>query len=114
MSVIKINMTNAKGEEVEEEFLLKNSGIKPFQYHRDLSALAGKHQNNSFELTFAMAVMYFPKVIGADRFKVEGLDDNLKFADVLEEFFMNDPMALDELAGEVGFFLSPALKNKLG
>lgn len=111
--VIKINMTNYKGEIVEEEFLLKDTGIKPFQYHRDLSALATKHGNNNFELTFAMAVKYFQKVIGEDRFKVEGLDDKLKFSEVLEEFFMNDPIALDELAGELGFFLSPALKNRL-
>jgi hypothetical protein len=113
MAVIKINMIDAKGDQIEAEFLLKNSGIKPFQYHRDLSALANKFGNNNFELTFAMAVQYFPKVIGKDRFKIEGLDDNVKFAEVLEEFFINDPLALDELAGEVGFFLSPALKNKL-
>lgn len=112
-TVIKINMVDNKGEYGEQEFLFKDCGIKAFQFHRDMSAFTAKYGSNQMELTIATANKYFPKVIGVDRFKIEGLDENIKFSDVLEEFFINDPMALDELAGEMGFFLSPALKMKL-
>ena len=111
--VVKINMVDSKGEYGEQEFLLKDCGIKAFQFHRDMSAFGAKYGNNQMELTIATANKYFPKVIGKERFKVEGLDESIKFNDILEEFFINDPLALDELAGEVGFFLSPALKMKL-
>lgn len=111
--VVKINMIDHLGNDIEAEFLLKDCGIKAFQFHRDMSALGAKFGNNQMELSIATAEKYFPKVIGKERFKIEGLDENIKFSEVLEEFFMNDPMALDELAGEVGFFLSPALRKRL-
>lgn len=110
--IVKIEMMDHKGNSTEEEFELKPYGTA-FSYHRKMSEVARKHGGNEFEMAFNLAAEYFPHVIGRERFKVEGIDDNLKFSEVMEEFFINDPYALEELINEVGFFLAPSMKRRL-
>ena len=104
---IKIEMLNAKGDWVEEVFKLKKYGT-PWQYERDLNIAASK--STGFEGDYFMCEKYLPHVVGKDRFKLPGQEDNIKFAEMLEEFFINDPTAMQQLSQDMGFFLSPAIK----
>lgn len=110
--IVKIKMTDYKNEYREIEFLLKDVGIKAFQYNREMAKI-GERYKNSFDLAFESGKKYFEKVIGREAFKIEGMSDDIKFPEMLEEFFINDPMALDELSNQVGLFLYPALKNRM-
>jgi hypothetical protein len=40
------------------------------------------------------------------------MEDNIPFSEMLEEFFINDPGAMQELVLEMGFFLAPAMKKR--
>lgn len=111
MAVVeKIEMVNHKGEEVIEEFELKPYGT-PWQYGRDVNEARIK-TTGGLDGDIFLCEKYLPYVVGKDRFVLPGQDPNLKFRDVLEEFFINDPTALQELSQRVGFFLYPAMKKR--
>ena len=113
MATIKINMYNPETDELEEkEFVFSKNGITAFQYQRDANRIS--HNNsNPFDAMIELAVLYFPKVFGKEQFKIEGLDDKLKFSEVIEEYFINDPHALEELVNEMGLRLNPSYKKRM-
>ena len=104
----KIEMMNHKGEWVEEEFELKPYGT-PWQYERDVNDARVK-TSGGFEGDLHLCEKYLPYVVGKERYALPGQETNLKFKEILEEFFINDPTAMQELSQRMGFFLSPALK----
>jgi len=109
--IVEIEMMNYKGEWKKESFELKKYGTA-FQYERDVRNVAQKY-GDTLDGEIALAVKYFPDVIGKETFLIEGLDSNLKFNEILEEFFVNDATALSKLVAEMGFFLVPALRMRM-
>lgn len=107
-NIIKIEMMNHKGDWVEETFELRPYGT-PWQYERDMHE-ASKKTSGGLNGDLFLCDKYLPHVIGKERFALPGQETNLKFSEILEEFFINDPTALQMLSQELGFFLSPAIK----
>lgn len=110
--IVKIDMLDCKNNKITKEFELKPYGT-PFQAYRDYRAINSKHQGNEFEANFELAMKYFPHVIGKEAFDVAGLDENVKFSERIEEYFINDGVALEQLCNEVVFFLNPSLKSRI-
>lgn len=109
--VIEIEMMTTDEKWEKKEFEAKKTST-PFQYMKDLNKIAEKY-GQGLDGDFALATKYFPQVFGKEQFAVKGLNDDVKFSTQLEEFFINDPMALQELTSEMGFFLNPALKKRI-
>lgn len=108
---VSIPMVNYKGEDVTLTVKLKKFG-SAFNFYQRMLAIRGTCKSD-FEADFKAAVEYLPNVVGKEFFVVPGLNPDAAFAVMLEEFFINDPFALQALMGEVSFFLYPAMSRKL-
>lgn len=107
---LKLAMINYQGIETEYEFKLKKYG-SAFNFYKRMIAIKNICKSE-FEADLKSAVEFLPHVVGKEAFAVPGLADNVKFEEQLEEFFINDPFALQQLMSEVSFFLYPAMSRR--
>lgn len=107
---ITLQMVNYAGEEVNLPLKLKKYG-SAFNYYQKMLAIRNASKSD-FDADLRAAVEFLPHVVGKEFFEVPGINTDASFAVMLEEFFINDPFALQALMGEVSFFLYPAMSKK--
>lgn len=107
-----LEFTNIKGELETKVFTFKQFGTA-FNFYSRVMAIQKRSSGNAFEVDFATAIEFFPNVIGKEQFVIEGISKDIDWKSLLDEFFVNDPLALQILVQEMGFFLYPALKNRM-
>lgn len=107
-----MEFTNIKGEIEIKTFTFKQFGTA-FNFYSKLMSIQKRTAGNAFDTDFATAIEFFPNVLGREQFEIEGLSKDIDWKSLLDEYFVNDPLALQLLVQEMGFFLYPALKNRI-
>lgn len=97
------------GELKDETFECQPIGV--MELHKKLSVIESRGLDR-FSHNLEVALYIFPRSIGENRFRVEGMDDKAKFSDMLEEYFVDDPMALEMLVDKVTGFCMPSLQAR--
>ncbi len=94
------------GELIEDVF--ECSPVTVLDLHKRLSIIESRGLDR-FSHNLEVALYLFPRSIGENRFRAEGMDDKAKFKDMLEEYFVEDPYALEVLVDKVMGFCMPSL-----
>lgn len=102
----EMNMICSDGEERKKEFLIKKHPDK-FMFYREKQRFMLNQQDPFGALLVLVNATFEKCVTGID---IDGFTDE-KFSAKVQEFFINDPEALDILAGEVINFQIPSIKR---
>jgi len=97
------------GELIDDTF--ECQPVNVMDLHKKLSIIESRGLDR-FSHNLEVALYLFPRCIGENRFRAEGMDDKIKFKDMLEEYFIDDPMSLEMLVDKVTGFCMPSLKAR--
>lgn len=97
------------GELIEKTF--ECQPVTVMELHKKLSIIESRGLDR-FSHNLEVALYLFPRSIGENSFRIEGMDEKAKFKDMLEEYFVEDPYALETLVDKVVGFCMPSLRAR--
>ena len=109
---IVLNVINYKREEIELEIRVKD--VTPFKFSQKINAVVGKiGVNDGFKLSLETAKHTWKDLIDTSFLNDTGIEESLPIMDKIEEYFVNDPMAIDLINQELVNFLMPPIKRNV-